>query len=203
MHLDDAKSDIHIKHPSKKEIIDSIKNLGFEEDFINVDLDDAVNAIFLHKIDEITIQDSLGDLILGMTPDNYMQKLYHYNESYEDEQDVNHYKDARQFGYVVDKMTDTYKILMKYIILNLKGNLATFLEDYYKTKDGLDFVNRANENAVKGNGRITKADFYYFVDKINEASLLEPLITKEDNILIYKMPETNQLGGFLLLLTMD
>lgn len=198
MHLDDAKSDIHIKHPSKKEIIDSIKNLGFEEDFINVDLDDAVNAIFLHKIDEITIQDSLGDLILGMTPDNYMQKLYHYNESYEDEQDVNHYKDARQFGYVVDKMTDTYKILMKYIILNLKGNLATFLEDYYKTKDGLDFVNRANENAVKGNGRITKADFYYFVEQINEASLLEPLITKEDNILIYKMPEHNQLGGFFV-----
>jgi hypothetical protein len=198
MHLDDAKSDIHIKHPSKKEIIDSIKKLGFEEDFINVDLDDAVNAIFLHKIDEITIQDSLGDLILGMTPENYMQKLYHYNEFYEDERDVNHYKDARQFGYVVDKMTDTYKILMKYIILNLKGNLATFLEDYYKTKDGLDFVNRANENAVKGNGRITKADFYYFVDQINEASLLEPLITKEDNILIYKMPEHNQLGGFFV-----
>lgn len=198
MHLDDAKADIHINHPSKKEIIDSIKKLGFEEDFINVDLDDAVNVIFLHKIDEVTIQDSLGDLILGMTPDNYIQKLYHYNESYEDERDVNHYKDARQFGYVVDKITDTYKILMKYIILNLKGNLATFLEDYYKTKDGLDFVNRANANAIKGNGRITKKDFYYFVDKINKASLLEPLITQEDDILIYKMAEYNQLGGFFV-----
>lgn len=87
---------------------------------------------------------------------------------------------------------------MKYIILNLKGNLATFLEDYYKTKDGIDFVNRANFNAVNGNGRITKDDFYYFVDKINKASILEPLITKEDGILIYKLPESNQLGGFFV-----
>lgn len=198
MHLDDAKSDIHINHPTKKEIITAIKKLGFEEDFINIDLDDAVNAIFLHKLDEVTIQDSLGDLILGMTPDNYMQKLYHYNESYEDEQDVNHYKDARQFGYVVDKITDTYKILMRYIILNLKSNFATFLEDYYKTEDGVYFVDKANKNAINGNGRITKEDFYYFVDKINKASLLEPLITKEDNILIYKLPEVNQLGGFFV-----
>lgn len=100
MHLDDAKSDIHINHPTKESIIESIKKLGFEDDFMNVDLNDAVNAIFLHKIDEITIQDSLGELILGMTPDNYMKKLYDYNESYKDEEDVNHYtKNYRQWAY--------------------------------------------------------------------------------------------------------
>jgi hypothetical protein len=184
------------KLPTKNELSTYIKNNGLERKFKNMDLDDAINVIFLHKLNKEEIKKSMDDLIIGLDKNNILEKLYAYDAEYIASHHVSHF-DYIDYEPIVDSITDLYNNFKNFLILNLKSNLATFIEEYYKTADGSAFIDSCNKNSL--DGKLQESDFNEFVSIINKASLLEPIIKNEDNSYIYKLPDYNELGGFFVL----
>jgi len=169
-----------------KEVVNALKLSGFKYLYHNLDLEEIADVIFLHKMDDKLAKSYLQKMITGINEKNYLTNIYSYDEFYKE-----------TYGIDLNNIEKYLEIDKKNQALELKSNFATFIEYYYSTNKGKEFINNYRDKTV--DGVMPKAFFEEIFEKMNQASITPTLKAKSVGVYQYQSAGAGSLDGFFVI----
>lgn len=153
----------------------------------NVNLYDLANVIFLKNIENIEESKNIQTMLSGISEKTGIDGMYTNDDSDEYSEDIH--------GIELSKIEEYFHASKNYQLAELRGNIATFIEHYYKTDEGKKFINSYKDNIDKE----MKSEFFKeLFDKMNKASLIKSLHEQSDGKHKYTSGEAGCLDGFFV-----
>lgn len=166
-------------------IVNYIKDTDYVFLFNNLDLHEAANVIFLKRIEEKDIIEFFKKVSDGINENNYLNKIYSYNETYKE-----------KYGIDLNNIDLFFKDCKYFQKMEIMANLATFIESYYKTTEGKNFIE--NYKNTIHSSKDSQQYFEELFEKMNQSSI-RPLFYKNNNKYIYTAAGAGSLDGFFIM----
>jgi len=177
---------IDIDELKTSDVVNELKLSGYKYLYQNLDLTELADVVFLHRMDENIAKSCLQKMVQGINDKNYLNNIYSYDEFYKD-----------NYGIELNNIEQYLDISHKNQILELKSNFATFIEYYYSTSKGKEFINNYRDNSI--DGLMPKEFFQEIFKKMRDSSLVPNLIEQADGSYKYKAGSGGDLDGFFVI----
>lgn len=162
--LEDIGLDLNVINES--DVVSLLKLSNYKHFFDNIGFENAAKSIFLNRVGENDIQSCIDNMIVGINEKNYLKKIYHYQDFYRD-----------NYNIELDAIEKYFVKCVGANLFELKSNFATFIENYYMTQEGRKFID-SYKNKTDSDGHLPSAFYETLIDEMRKASITD-FITKD------------------------
>lgn len=159
-------SGLDLANINESDVVSVLKLSNYKHFFDDIGFENAAKSIFLNRVGENDIQSCIDNMIVGINEKNYLKKIYHYQDFYKDNYNI--------------EINAIEKYFVKCVganLFELKSNFATFIENYYMTQEGRQFID-SYKNKTDAEGHLPSIFYETLIDEMRKASIID-FITKD------------------------